>query len=105
MLGLGLPAAVSLGFVVGVLTVLPLIGVLVGGIPALLLAFGLLAWWKAVIVLVVLLGLQAIEVAVVRPYVDRRTVRVGPTIPIIVGAPRLRALRRRRMRSTASPSP
>ena len=81
----GLPAAVSLGFVVGVLTVLPLIGVLVGGLPALLLAFGLLAWWKAVIVLVVLLALQAVEVAVVRPYVDHRTVRVGPTIPIIVG--------------------
>jgi predicted PurR-regulated permease PerM len=35
-------------------------------------------------VLVVLLGLQAIEVAVVRPYVDRRTVRVGPSIPIVV---------------------
>ncbi len=81
----GLPAAVSLGFVVGVLTVLPLIGVLVGGLPALLLAFGLLAWWKAVIVLAVVLGLQLIEVTVVRPYVDRRTVRVGPTIPIIVG--------------------
>jgi predicted PurR-regulated permease PerM len=81
----GLPAAVSLGFVVGVLTVLPLIGVLVGGLPALLLAFGLLAWWKAVIVLVVLLALQMFELAVVRPYVDKRTVRVGPTIPIIVG--------------------
>jgi putative heme transporter len=81
----GLPAAVSLGFVAGVLTVLPLIGVLVGGLPALLLAFGLLAWWKALIVLVVLLALQAFEIAVVRPRVDRRTVRVGPTIPIIVG--------------------
>ncbi len=81
----GLPAAVSLGFVVGVLTVLPLIGVIVGGLPALLLAFGLLAWWKATIVLVVLLALQTVEALVVRPYVDRRTVRVGPTIPIIVG--------------------
>ena len=81
----GLPAAVSLGFFVGVLTVLPLIGVLVGGLPALLLAFGLLAWWKAGIVLLVLLALQGFEVAVVRPYVDKRTVRVGPTIPIIVG--------------------
>ena len=38
----GLPAAVSLGFVVGVLhACCPLIGVLVGGVPALLLAFGL----------------------------------------------------------------
>jgi putative heme transporter len=81
----GLPAAVSLGFAVGVLTVLPLFGVLVGGIPALLLAFGLLAWWQAVLVLLVLLALQAIEIVVVRPNVDARTVRVGPTVPIIVG--------------------
>jgi predicted PurR-regulated permease PerM len=81
----GLPAAVSLGFVAGVLTVLPLNGVLVGGLPALLLAFGLLDSWKAVIVLAVLLALQAFEIGVVRPNVDRRTVRVGPTIPIVVG--------------------
>jgi predicted PurR-regulated permease PerM len=81
----GLPAAVSLGFVVGVLTALPLVGVMVGGIPALLLAFGLLAWWEATIVLLVLLALQIIEVTLVRPYIDTRTVRIGPTIPIIVG--------------------
>ena len=36
------------------------------------------------IVLVVLVVLQAVEAAVVRPVVDARTVRVGPTIPIIV---------------------
>ncbi len=35
--------------------------------------------------LLVLVALQAIEALVVRPYVDRRSVRVGPTIPIIVG--------------------
>ena len=32
-----------------------------------------------------LLVLQTIEAAVVRPFVDARTVRVGPTIPIVVG--------------------
>ena len=68
------------------LTVLPLIGVLVGGIPSLLLAFGLLAWWQAA------RGcwsccspLQTFEAVVVRPFVDARTVRVGPTVPIVVG--------------------
>ena len=35
-------------------------------------------------VVVALLILQTIEAAVVRPYVDARTVRVGPTIPIVV---------------------
>ena len=81
---LGLPAF-SLGVFVGALTLLPLIGVLVGGIPALLLAFGLDGWWSAACVLAVILVLQTVEVAVVCPAVDARTVRVGPSIPIIVG--------------------
>ena len=38
---LDLPAAIGLGFAVAVFTPIPLIGVLVGGVPALLLAFGL----------------------------------------------------------------
>jgi predicted PurR-regulated permease PerM len=80
-----LPAAVSLGFLVGVLTVLPLIGVVVGGIPALLLSFGLVGWGHGVVMLLVLLALQTLEALVVRPAVDPRTVRVGPTVPIVVG--------------------
>ena len=82
---LDLPAAFSLGFVVGALTVLPLIGVLVGGIPSLLLAFGLDGWGSALWLLAVLLVLQTVEAVVVRPFVDARTVRVGPTVPIVVG--------------------
>ena len=72
------------GFAVGVFTLLPLIGVLVGGIPALLLGFGLEGWQDGLIVLLVLIALQTIEAAVIRPIVDARTVRVGPTIPIVV---------------------
>ena len=79
-----LPAAISLGVAVAVCTPLPLIGVLVGGVPALLLAFGLEGWRTGAAVLAWLLVLQAIEAAAVRPYVDARTVRVGPTIPIVV---------------------
>ena len=79
-----LPAAISLGFAVAVCTPLPMIGVLVGGVPALLLAFGLEGWRTGLAVLVWLVVLQAVEAAVVRPYVDARSVRVGPTIPIIV---------------------
>jgi predicted PurR-regulated permease PerM len=82
---LDIPAAFSLGFVVGALTVMPLIGVMVGGIPALLLAFGLQGWSTTLWLLAVLLVLQTIEGIVVRPFVDARTVRVGPTIPIVVG--------------------
>lgn len=82
---LDIPAAFSLGFVTGILAVLPLIGIVVGGLPALLLAFGLDGWRSASWLLVLLVVLQLLEAAVVRPYVDRRSVRVGPTVPIIVG--------------------
>ncbi len=82
---LDLPAALSLGVAVGVFTILPLIGVLVGGVPALLLAFGLEGRWTGLVVLLVLLLLQAFEAVIVRPWVDPRTVRLGPAAPIVVG--------------------
>lgn len=82
---LDLPAAFSLGFVAGVLAIVPLMGILVGGMPALLLALGLEGWRTAAWLLVVVVGLQLLEAAVVRPAVDSRTVRVGPTVAIIVG--------------------
>ena len=58
---------------------------LVGGVPALLLAFGLEGGWTGLVVLVVLLALQTVEAVIVRPSVDPRTVRLGPAAPIIVG--------------------
>jgi predicted PurR-regulated permease PerM len=82
---LDLPAPASLGIAVGVFTILPLIGVLVGGVPALLLAFGLEPWQTGAVVALTLVALQAFEAFVVRPQVDARTVRLGPTVPIIVG--------------------
>ena len=80
---LDLPAAVSLGVAVGVLTLLPLIGVIVGGVPTMLLAFGLEGWRVGAIVAVVLVALQLVEAIVVRRAVDPQTVRVGPTVPIV----------------------
>jgi predicted PurR-regulated permease PerM len=82
---LDVPAAFSLGFLTGVLAAVPLLGIILGGVPALLLAFGLDGWRTAIWVLLVLVVLQLVEAAVVRPYVDPRSVRVGPTVPIIVG--------------------
>ena len=81
---LGLPAEIALGVVVGALTAIPLIGILVGGIPAVLLAFGLEDWQSGFVVVAVLVALQAVEAVVVRPAVDARTVRVGPTVAVAV---------------------
>jgi predicted PurR-regulated permease PerM len=80
---IGVPAAIALGFAVAALTVIPLIGVLVGGIPAVLVAFGL-EDWAGFVVVGVLVALQVVEAAVVRPVVDARTVRLGPTIAVVV---------------------
>jgi predicted PurR-regulated permease PerM len=79
------PAPLSLGAAVAIMSVLPLIGVIIGGVPALLLAFGSLSWWDGAIVLAGLVVLQTFEALVVRPYLDRRAIRVGPTMPTIVG--------------------
>jgi putative heme transporter len=81
---LDLAAPVSLGVSVAVLTGIPLIGVFVGGVPALLLAFGSSTWTVGVTVLALLVALQGVEVLVVRPYVDPRTVRVGTTVAVVV---------------------
>lgn len=81
---IGLKAALSLAVAVGVFTLLPLVGVLIGGLPAILLAFGLDGWREGLIVLAALVVLQVIEAVLVRPRVDSATVRLGPTVPIIV---------------------
>jgi predicted PurR-regulated permease PerM len=80
---LDLPAPVSLGFAVAVMTAIPVIGTIVGGVPALLLAFGSSTWPVGVTVLALLVTLQAVEVLVVRRFVDTRSVRVGTTVALV----------------------
>jgi predicted PurR-regulated permease PerM len=79
-----LPAALVLALLTGVWSAIPYLGVLIGGLPALLLATGLDGASSAVPVAVALVGLQLIEALLVRGNVDRRTVRVGPTMPLVV---------------------
>lgn len=78
------PAAVPLAVIAGLLGMVPTIGILVGGAPALLLAIasrpGVLA---GVVVAIALVVLQAVEIVVVRPRVTRRSLYVGPAVPAI----------------------
>lgn len=82
---LDLPAPLSLGFFVAAFTIIPTLGVVIGGVPALLLAFGVEGSSTAVVVLIVLLLLQFVEVGIVRPRIDPRTVRLGPAAATVVG--------------------
>jgi putative heme transporter len=80
---LDLAAPVSLGVAVALMTAIPLIGIIVGGVPALLLAFGSSGWTVGVTVAALLVTMQTVEALVVRPFVDRRSVRVGTTIAVV----------------------
>jgi len=78
-----LPAAISLGVVAGAMAVVPFVGTIVGGLPTALLAFGLNGWRSGVLVVVVLLALQVIDATWVRRWIERSSVRVGATVPIL----------------------
>jgi putative heme transporter len=82
---IGLNASFLLGLIVGGLSVVPSLGIILGGLPAMLIAAAFagvdgLAW---VVVLVVVL--QLVDGFVVQPRIDTRTLRVGPAAPLIVG--------------------
>lgn len=81
---LRLPAPFVLGLLAGAVGVIPTLGIVVGGLPTLLLAAGLKSWRDILIVLGVLLGLQVLETAVVRKRVDRVSVHIGPALPAMV---------------------
>ena len=81
---LSLPAPFVLGALAGTVGLVPTLGVLVGSLPALLLAAGLNGWRDAVIVVGAAVVLQAVEVLVVRKRVDRASVHIGPALPAIV---------------------
>src|SRR5688572_413664 len=63
---LEVPAPLSLGAAVAAMSMIPLIGVVIGGVPALLLAFGSLSLRDGAILLVALLALQTVEALVIR---------------------------------------
>lgn len=81
---LSIPAPFVLGVLAGMIGLVPTLGIVVGGLPALLLAAGLGDWQDALILLALLVVLQAIEVTVVRRRIDRASVHVGPALPAIV---------------------
>lgn len=82
--GLGIDAAFLLALIMGAISTVPVIGVVLGSVPAMLITAGLRSVPAALVVLGFALVLQALEILVLRPRVDSRTVRVGPAITIVV---------------------
>jgi len=80
-----LPAPFVLALCIGIMSLVPLIGVMLGGLPALLFAAATAEPSKILPVIGLLLAVQAFEAFVLRPRVDTATVHVGPALPLIVG--------------------
>ena len=81
---IGLKASFLLGLIVGGLSVVPSLGITLGGLPAMLVAAAFagvdgLAWVVGLLVV-----LQLVDGFVVQPRIDTRTLRVGPAAPLIV---------------------
>lgn len=79
-----LRAPFVLALFIGGFSLVPLSGILLGGLPALLFAAATLEPAKIAVVVVFLVAAQLVEALVVRPRVDRRSVSVGPALPLIV---------------------
>jgi predicted PurR-regulated permease PerM len=63
---------------------LPYLGIIVGGLPVLVLGFGVASGLEVAVAALVAVLLQVVEVLWWRPRVDRRSLHVGPAVPVVV---------------------
>jgi predicted PurR-regulated permease PerM len=81
----GLPAAIVLAVVLGLLSIVPYVGVVLGGTPLVLLAAaGSGSGWAAMAVVVAVLGWQVVDGLVLQPWVHRGSITFGPTLTVVV---------------------
>lgn len=84
----GVPLAASLGFLAGVFNLIPFVGVIVSGVPALLLA-ATGGWGKVLLALLVLWLANQLEGNLLGPFIVGRSTRLHPVTAIaaiLVGA-------------------
>ncbi len=79
---IGVPLALTLGLIAGLLSFIPNFGPILSAVPAILLAF-IDSPITAVYVLALYIGVQLIESNVVTPIIERETVELPPALTII----------------------
>lgn len=79
---IGVPLALTLGLLAGLLSFIPNFGPIISAVPALLLAF-IESPITAVYVLGLYIGVQLIESNIVTPLIERETVELPPALTII----------------------
>lgn len=78
---IGVPLALTLGLIAGLLSFIPNFGPILSAVPALLLAF-IESPTKALYVLALYVGVQLIESNLVTPLIERETVEIPPALTI-----------------------
>lgn len=79
---LGVPLALTLGLIAGLLSFIPNFGPIISALPAVLLAF-IASPMTALYVVGLYVGVQLIESNVVTPLIERRTVELPPGLTIV----------------------
>lgn len=79
---LGVPLALTLGLIAGLLSFIPNFGPILSAVPALLLAF-IESPTKAVYVLILFVAVQLVESNLVTPFIERKTVEIPPALTIV----------------------
>ena len=79
---IGVPLALTLGLIAGLLSFIPNFGPIISALPALLLAF-IASPVTAVYVLALYVGVQLVESNIVTPLIERETVELPPALTIV----------------------
>jgi predicted PurR-regulated permease PerM len=82
---LGVPLALALGLIAGILELLPYLGPWLSAVPAALIAL-LISPWHLVMVLALYLALHILEGYVLLPLIQRRSVHLPPALTLVAQA-------------------
>ncbi len=77
-----IPFALPLAIFAGIINLLPLIGPLIGGIPAIIIAFTIMPW-KGVVVLCAYIIYQQIQNVIISPLVYKKALHISPTLSFV----------------------
>jgi predicted PurR-regulated permease PerM len=81
-----LPGSIVLGMIVALLSAVPLVGILVGSVPLLLLSLGFDPGGRTTAVLLVLaVAYQLLDGMLLQPRLEANSVHLGPAITLVVG--------------------
>lgn len=81
---LDLPGAAPLALWMALVDVVPVLGVVLGALPLVLLTAVTSPWWQTTLVALLLFGFQVLETTTLQKRVERRSIHLGPFVTIAV---------------------